>query len=173
MKHLLTVFCRTVDGANIEIAEGKYHSQISECDHPADSFAEVGEENIFMFGNLVHDVEDLRHARRYRNLPLDPNLQLVVNDIMSGTFGDPRIFEPLIATLTIGKDYYLNSDDFQSYLDVRLWQRVKDRLVEKKNLTDFWQAIELVDAAYKNRKDWIKRTVIAVSRMGKFSRQVL
>jgi starch phosphorylase len=36
----------TVDGANIEICE------------------EIGDDNIFMFGNLAHQVDDLRHAHR-------------------------------------------------------------------------------------------------------------
>ena len=36
----------TVDGANIEIHE------------------EIGDDNIFMFGNLANQVDDLRHAHR-------------------------------------------------------------------------------------------------------------
>ncbi|CAG8551097.1 9704_t:CDS:10, partial [Cetraspora pellucida] len=107
----------TVDGANIEIHE------------------EIGDDNIFMFGNLADQVEDLRHAHRYRNVPMDPELQEVIKDIESGHYGDPRIFTPLMNTLTIGKDYYLISDDFGSYLSAQ----------------------NLVDEAYKDRDDWIKK----------------
>ncbi|CAG8639974.1 16883_t:CDS:10, partial [Acaulospora morrowiae] len=119
----------TVDGANIEIHE------------------EIGDENIFMFGNLADKVEDLRHAHRYRNVPMDPTLQKVINDIESGQFGDPRIFSPLINTLTIGKDYYLISDDFDSYL----------------------RAQEMVDEAYKDQEEWTIKSIYCTARMGKFS----
>ncbi|RIB20585.1 Glycosyltransferase Family 35 protein [Gigaspora rosea] len=119
----------TVDGANIEIHE------------------EIGDDNIFMFGNLADQVEDLRHAHRYRNVPIDPALQEVINDIESGHFGDSRIFSPLINTLTIGKDYYLISDDFGSYLSAQ----------------------NLVDEAYKNQDDWTRKSILCTARMGKFS----
>ncbi|CAG8452694.1 26614_t:CDS:10 [Dentiscutata erythropus] len=104
----------TVDGANIEIHE------------------EIGDDNIFMFGNLADQVEDLRHAHRYRDVPIDPALQEVINDIEAGHYGDPHIFSPLIHTITIGKDYYLLSDDFGSYLSAQ----------------------NLVDEAYKDQEDW-------------------
>lgn len=119
----------TVDGANIEICE------------------EIGDDNIFMFGNLAHQVEDLRHAHRYRNVPVDPSLQAVINDIESGHFGDSRIFAPLINTLTHGKDYYLISDDFQSYLDAQ----------------------KLVDESYKDQEGWITKSIMCSAHMGKFS----
>ncbi|CAG8759692.1 26315_t:CDS:10, partial [Gigaspora margarita] len=115
----------TVDGANIEIHE------------------EIGDDNIFMFGNLADQVEDLRHAHRYRNVPIDPALQEVINDIESGHFGDSRIFSPLINTLTIGKDYYLISDDFGSYLSAQ----------------------NLVDEAYKNQDDWTRKSILCTARM--------
>ncbi|RHZ79651.1 hypothetical protein Glove_143g17 [Diversispora epigaea] len=119
----------TVDGANIEIHE------------------EIGDENIFMFGNLADKVEDLRHAHRYRNKQMDPALKAVLDDIESGHFGDPRIFVPLINTLTIGKDYYLLSDDFGSYL----------------------RAQDMVDEAYKDKDEWAKKSILCTARMGKFS----
>jgi starch phosphorylase len=119
----------TVDGANIEICE------------------EIGEDNIFMFGNLAHQVDDLRHAHRYRNVPMDPALQAVINDIESSHFGDSRIFAPLINTLTNGKDYYLISDDFQSYLDAQ----------------------KLVDEAYMDKEGWARKSILCSANMGKFS----
>ncbi|CAG8453203.1 9322_t:CDS:2 [Racocetra fulgida] len=122
----------TVDGANIEIHE------------------EIGDDNIFMFGNLADQVEDLRHAHRYRNVPMDPALQEVVKDIESGQYGDSRIFAPLINTLTVGKDYYLISDDFGSYLNAQ----------------------SLVDEAYKDQDDWIRKSILCTARMGKFSAYV-
>ncbi|CAG8474946.1 1858_t:CDS:10 [Acaulospora colombiana] len=119
----------TVDGANIEIHE------------------EIGDDNIFMFGNLANRVEDLRHAHRYRNVQMDPSLQAVIRDIESGHYGDPRIFSPLINTLTIGKDYYLISDDFDSYLKTQ----------------------DLVDEAYNKKEEWTVKSILCTARMGKFS----
>ncbi|CAG8458241.1 11217_t:CDS:10 [Ambispora gerdemannii] len=119
----------TVDGANIEINE------------------EIGDDNIFLFGHLADRVDDLRHAHRYRNVPMDPDLQSVITSIETGNFGDSRIFAPLINTLTFGKDYYLLSDDFGSYLDAQ----------------------KLVDEAYKDEDEWCKKSILCTARMGFFS----
>ncbi|CAG8550019.1 2206_t:CDS:10 [Paraglomus occultum] len=119
----------TVDGANIEIHE------------------EIGDDNIFMFGHLAEQVDDLRYAHRYRDVPMDPHLDAVIKDIESGSFGEARIFAPLINTLTFGKDYYLISDDFGSYLDAQ----------------------KLVDEAYKKEKDWVKKSILCTANMGQFS----
>ncbi|KAG0224960.1 Non-essential glycogen phosphorylase [Actinomortierella wolfii] len=119
----------TMDGANIEILE------------------EIGEDNIFIFGCLAHEVEDLRYAQRYRGVPMDPALQGVLAAIEKGTFEDPKIFQPLINTLTIGKDYYLISADFASYL----------------------RANQVVDAAYKDQDEWVKKSIRCTANMGKFS----
>ena len=48
----------TCDGANIEITR------------------EIGENNIFLFGNLAEDVDDLRHAHTYGSTQIDPDLHL-------------------------------------------------------------------------------------------------
>jgi glycogen phosphorylase len=47
----------TVDGANIEITR------------------EIGENNIFLFGHLAEDVEDLRHRHMYGNGDMNPELK--------------------------------------------------------------------------------------------------
>lgn len=119
----------TLDGANIEIME------------------EVGAENIFIFGCLAHQVEDLRHAQKYRRVTLDSRLEIVLEAIKSGHFGDSQIFTPLLDTLTVGGDHYLVSPDFSSYLDAQM----------------------RVDEAFKNKKKWAQMSVRAASRMGKFS----
>ena len=69
----------TVDGANIEIAE------------------EVGEDNVFFFGHLTPAVEELRYQHRYTPVPVEeksPALAAVLNDVMSGRYGDASIWEP-------------------------------------------------------------------------------
>ncbi|KAI8614952.1 glycosyl transferase [Chytriomyces sp. MP71] len=119
----------TVDGANIEIGE------------------EVGEENIWLFGALTPDVEDIRHAQRYRATVLDPELELVVKAIQAGEFGEPYIFDPLISTLTVGHDYYIIGKDFPAYLET----------------------LAAIDQAYKDKAAWAKRSINAAASMGKFS----
>ncbi|KAJ3128677.1 Non-essential glycogen phosphorylase [Physocladia obscura] len=73
----------TVDGANIEIGE------------------EVGKENIWLFGALTPEVEDIRHTQLFHPTVLDPELDFVVKSIQSGEFGEPYIFEPLLYLETL------------------------------------------------------------------------
>lgn len=119
----------TCDGANIEITR------------------EIGENNIFLFGNLAEDVEDLRHAHNYGQHTLDPELVKVFEAIEKGTFGDAKDFAGMITAVRDHGDYYLVSDDFQSYLETH----------------------NVIDDAYRNQEDWITKCITSVSRMGFFT----
>ncbi|RFU35613.1 hypothetical protein B7463_g682, partial [Scytalidium lignicola] len=119
----------TCDGANIEITR------------------EIGENNIFLFGNLAEDVEDLRHAHTYGKHQLDQDLTRVFEEIKNGRFGDPEDFGALVSSIEEHGDYYLVSDDFHSYI----------------------QTQALVDEAYKNQDEWTTKTITSVARMGFFS----
>jgi starch phosphorylase len=76
----------TVDGgtlsflksANIEIGEA------------------TGPDNIFLFGRLAHEVEDIRHEQTFRGVKTCPRVEVVIRAVQSGIFGDPNIFDPLI-----------------------------------------------------------------------------
>ncbi|KAF2634551.1 glycogen phosphorylase-like protein [Massarina eburnea CBS 473.64] len=119
----------TCDGANIEITR------------------EVGEENIFLFGNLSENVDELRHAHLYSQYTLDPALALVFDSIHSGTFGDANSFSALLNGIVEHGDYYLVSDDFASYIKTQ----------------------ELIDESYKNTEEWTTKAITTVARMGFFS----
>ncbi|KAL1635907.1 Non-essential glycogen phosphorylase [Diplodia intermedia] len=119
----------TCDGANIEITR------------------EVGESNIFLFGNLAEDVEDLRHAHVYGQYKLDPELATVFDAIKSGTFGDPGSFSALVNGIVDHGDYYLVSDDFSSYCKTH----------------------DLIDESYRNQDEWLTKAITSVARMGFFS----
>ncbi|KAF7712152.1 Alpha-1,4 glucan phosphorylase [Penicillium ucsense] len=119
----------TCDGANIEITR------------------EIGEQNIFLFGNLAEDVEDLRHRHFYGGFTLDPQLKRVFDSIKSGTFGDASSFASLIASIEEHGDYYLVSDDFNSYVETH----------------------EMVDKEFQNREEWLAKSITSVARMGFFS----
>ncbi|EIM84344.1 glycosyltransferase family 35 protein [Stereum hirsutum FP-91666 SS1] len=121
----------TVDGANIEIAE------------------EVGEDNVFFFGHLTPDVEDLRYQHTYHPVPVEeksPALAHVLNTVSSGAFGDGGVYEPLLNTIRQG-DYYILTEDFDSYI----------------------RALEMVDEAYADRTEWTKKSIRTTAKMGKFS----
>ncbi|KAI8362705.1 glycosyl transferase [Choanephora cucurbitarum] len=119
----------TVDGANIEIGE------------------QIGEENIFFFGVKADEVEDIRHTQKYHGVLIDPSLQIVIDSVQNGEFGDPSVFGPLINTLTYGGDYYLISADFKSYLQKH---------------TD-------VHEVYREQAVWIKKSIMCTAGMGFFS----
>jgi len=121
----------TVDGASIEIAE------------------EVGEENVFFFGHLTPAVEDLRYQHQYHPVPIQersPALAVILDEISAGRFGDGSVYEPLLNTIRQG-DYYLISDDFDSYLEAQ----------------------KLVDDSYRDTENWVKKSIRTVANMGKFS----
>ncbi|KAK0627813.1 glycosyl transferase [Immersiella caudata] len=119
----------TCDGANIEITR------------------EIGENNIFLFGNLSEEVEDLRHGHNYGLHTLDPELVQVFEAIEKGTFGDSKDFAGMITAVRDHGDYYLVSDDFHSYLETH----------------------DVIDEAYRNQEDWITKCITSVSRMGFFT----
>jgi len=108
---------------------------------------EIGESNIFLFGHLAEDVEDLRHAHTYGTFSIDPSLASVFAAIRSNTFGDSGRFSALCSSITDHGDYYLVSDDFASYV----------------------QTQDLVDEAYRDQEGWTRRTIESVARMGFFS----
>ena len=108
---------------------------------------EIGESNIFLFGNLAEDVEDLRHAHTYGQHSIDSDLAKVFDAIRGGMFGDQGAFSALVNSITDHGDYYLVSDDFNSYIKTQA----------------------LVDEAYKDQDEWLSKCITSVSRMGFFS----
>jgi len=111
---------------------------------------EVDSNNVFFFGHLTDAVEDLRHQHKYHPMTVEersPTLAAVLKEIEGGRFGDASVYQPFIDTIRYG-DYYLVTDDFDSYVE----------------------ANKMVDDAYvKDPEEWAKKTILTVSRMGKFS----
>lgn len=121
----------TVDGANVEIVE------------------QIGDEQAFTFGHLADSVPELRHQHHFSNPKpvVGKPLQDVFNSIKKGTFGTPDLFDPLVYSITDGGDYYLVSDDFQSYIEAQ----------------------GLCDELFVNKDAWAERSIIAVAKMGTYS----
>ncbi|HEX7150884.1 MAG TPA: glycogen/starch/alpha-glucan phosphorylase [Thermoanaerobaculia bacterium] len=112
---------------------------------------EVGEENIFIFGLKADEVAALL-ARGYdphSYLGANRNLRRVVDSLGSGHFsrGDKDIFRPLVAKLLSLRDEYVHLADLQPYIDAQ----------------------SKVDVAYRDRNAWLRKSLLNIARMGKFS----
>ncbi len=123
----------TLDGANIEIKE------------------EVGDENIFIFGMTVEEVEALR-SRGYNPRDIyhrDEELRAVVDWLGSDFFtpGEHEAFNHVHGSLVHGGDPYMVLADFRSYSDCQA----------------------RVDAAYRDQAGWARMAILNTARMGKFS----
>uniref|UniRef100_A0A671KTR7 Alpha-1,4 glucan phosphorylase n=1 Tax=Sinocyclocheilus anshuiensis TaxID=1608454 RepID=A0A671KTR7_9TELE len=122
----------TMDGANVEMAE------------------EAGEENLFIFGMRVKDVEALDKkgydAMEYYNRI--PELKQVMDQISGGFFspGEPDQFKDIVKML-------MHHDRFKVFADYE----------------DYIKCQEKVSALYKNTKEWTKMVIHNIAGCGKFS----
>jgi len=122
----------TWDGANIEIAE------------------QVGEENIFIFGNRTEQVEALR-AAGYRPRPYyEGNFELkyALDRLADGAFSpdEPARYTDIVRSL-------LDADHYQLLADY----------------ADYVATQEKVDDCYRDPMDWTRRSILNVAGMGMFS----
>lgn len=123
----------TLDGANVEIKE---------C---------VGDDNIFIFGLDVQEVQQLK-GRGYN--PWDyyaknPRLKYVLDWLVSDYFmaSNPNAFMPLRKSILDWGDPFLVCADYQSYCDAQ---------------AD-------VDKAFRDKRRWAKMAILNTARIGKFS----
>ena len=110
----------------------------------------VGEENFFLFGLTAEEVAKVK-AEGYNSFDYYQNnaeLKLAMDQIANGYFShlDDSVFKDLVKSL-LYDDQFLLFADYQSYLDCQ------DR----------------VDAAYRNKSQWAKMSILNTARMGKFS----
>jgi glycogen phosphorylase len=124
----------TLDGANVEIQE------------------EVGDDNIFIFGHTVEEVQELR-ARGYNPWTCyeqDEELRAVLDWLGSDYFvgGEhPNQAALVRASLLDGGDPFMVLADFRAYCDCQA----------------------RVDAAYRDRRRWARMAILNTARVGKFS----
>jgi glycogen phosphorylase len=123
----------TDDGANIEIRQN------------------VGDDNIFIFGKLAHEVAAIR-AAGYQPMRIyegNPQLKAVLDSIAAGAFSpdEPARYRPLIDSLLWGGDHYLLLADYADYV----------------------AAQARVDALYKDQEAWSRKAIANVAGMGPFS----
>ncbi|HTO04351.1 MAG TPA: glycogen/starch/alpha-glucan family phosphorylase, partial [Opitutus sp.] len=123
----------TLDGANVEIKE------------------EVGDDNIFIFGLTVSEVEALQSAG-YNPWDLyhrDEELRAVVDWLGSDYFtpGEHGAFSLVHHSLLHGGDPFLVLADFRAYSDAQ----------------------GRVDKAYRDTTGWARKAILNTARVGKFS----
>lgn len=119
----------TMDGANIEI------------------FDKVGAENMFIFGNSVTEVQEIR-AKGYNPndfYQADADLHKAIDQITQGKFSpnEPQRYQRMF----LENDYYQACADFRAYLEAQ----------------------NKVAKAYNNQTAWLKSTIINIAGMGYFS----
>ena len=124
----------TLDGANIEIME------------------EVGEENIFIFGLTVEEVEAMREGAAYDPSECcgrDPRLQRVMDAFRSDLFCElePGLFRWICDSILKHGDEYFHLADLPSYLEAQ----------------------ERVGKEFNEPSVWARKAILNVARIGKFS----
>ncbi|KAG6631308.1 alpha-glucan phosphorylase, H isozyme [Carya illinoinensis] len=112
---------------------------------------EIQEENFFLFGATADEVPRLRKERENGLFKPDPRFEEAKQFIRSGAFGSYD-YNPLLESLEgntgYGRgDYFLVGYDFPSYMDAQA----------------------KVDEAYKDRKRWLKMSILSTAGSGKFS----
>jgi glycogen phosphorylase len=122
----------TLDGANVEIKE------------------EVGDENIFIFGHTVEDIDQLK-ASGYNPWDVywaDPELRAVVDWLCSDAFtGSKDSFAPIRDSLLHQGDPYFVLSDFRAYSDAQAE----------------------AGRAFADRDRWARMAILNTARCGKFS----
>ncbi|KAJ3368409.1 Non-essential glycogen phosphorylase [Allomyces arbusculus] len=160
----------TVDGANIEIGE------------------EIGDENIFFFGALAHEVDDIRHAQRYRQVKMDAHLDVVLSAVAAGHFdgGDQPPPVPLspstagfphAATATsVGSAAALLSGSAASTPQTKLFAPLVQSLTTggdfyllSRDFSPYLEAMAKADKEFKDGAAWAHKSIMATAGMGKFS----
>jgi len=128
----------TMDGANVEI------------------FEEVGDENIFIFGMSVEEVQALYRSGQYSPWDIynmNHNLRKALTSLIDGSLNprDPNMFREIYEMLLNGTggraDEYFILKDYESYAEAQL----------------------RADTAYRDKDRWAKSAVLNTARSGKFS----
>ncbi|MFK7984465.1 MAG: glycogen/starch/alpha-glucan phosphorylase [Sandaracinaceae bacterium] len=123
----------TLDGANVEIKDA------------------VGDENIFIFGLTVQQVNET-HAAGYRPRGIyesDETLRAVLDSISRGDFSpeQPAAFRGLVEGLLADGERYCHLADYAGYM----------------------RAQRDVEALFVDREAWTRRSILNAARMGRFS----
>ncbi len=127
----------TYDGANIEIVE------------------EAGDENNYIFGARVEDIEKVKDYYSSENLyENDAKIKRVLDALVDGTLKDNRtkIFKELYESILKGASWH-EPDHYYLLLD----------------FNDYLETKKRVNADYKNKREFYKKCWLNMCNAGKFS----
>ena len=122
----------TLDGANVEIREA------------------VGEENFFLFGHTVEEIEALRgHYDPLSIIAGDDDFGRVMDLLQSGHFNhfEPGIFDSIIQSIKEPADMWMTAADFRSFVDAQ----------------------DAAGKAYLDKERWTRMSILNSARSGRFS----
>ena len=124
----------TLDGANVEILE------------------KVGDENAFIFGLKVEDIEKIHNEGGYNcwdEYNKNPELRWVLDSLFNGPWCEniPERFKGIFNELMNRNDEYFIFKDLPAYLE----------------------ACSKIENYYKDKKNWFKSTLINIAKSGYFS----
>ncbi len=112
---------------------------------------EVGDDNIFIFGLTADGVHDLRRRGYdpWHHYNANEDLKRILDMIGEGFFSpdEPDRYKPIFDTLLRHGDHFLLLADYDAYVACQYE----------------------VDAVYVDPDEWVRRAVLNVARMGKFS----
>lgn len=112
---------------------------------------EVGPENFYLFGLTTQEVQKLKASGKYNPWDYynnDPRIKRVLDALNSDFFcpEEQGIFKPLFQNLMYS-DYYMLLADMGAYIDTQ----------------------DKISADFTNKDEWIKKAILNVARVGKFS----
>jgi starch phosphorylase len=122
----------TLDGANVEIREA------------------VSDENFFLFGNTVEDIEALRgHYDPQAIIEGDVDFKRVMHFLESGHFNhfEPGIFDSIIQSIREPADQWMTAADFRSFVDAQ----------------------NAAGQAYLDTPRWTRMSILNAANSGRFS----
>ena len=122
----------TLDGANVEIRDA------------------VGEDNFFLFGLTVEEIEALRGKYDPNSIiDADEDFGRVMQLIESGHFNrfEPQVFDPLIRSIREPADLWMTAADFRGFVDAQ--QHAND--------------------AYEDPQQWTRMSILNTASSGRFS----
>lgn len=128
----------TLDGANVEIVE------------------EAGEENNFIFGLKVNEIEEMRAKGYDPHIPYNSveGLKKIVDSLIDGTFND------------LGTGIY--GTIHRSLMENAPWQQA-DQYFVLEDFEAYRNAQKKINVAYRDRISWAKKQLMNIANAGKFS----
>ncbi len=123
----------TLDGANVEIRQ------------------EVGDENFFLFGKTVEEVEAFRRAgyNPWDVYNANPAVRRVLDAIKNNFFNldQPGLYQPIWDTLLVHGDHYLVLAEFDAYVECQA----------------------KISQVFENPERWARMCILNIANSGKFS----